>query len=243
MISRVILLLCAGSLLTQAQTNYTWRLAWQSPPSGGATLLGLAYDYARSQAVLVDSVGGTWTWNSDSSTWTRQYPDHNPPNRSAIPMTWDGNLNGVLLFGGNSGGAQNDTWLWDGSDWTLLEPATKPPVRYGAGLVWDSVHNRVVLFGGHTGATTDVIYNDVWTWDGTDWAKVPADTSNGTPPGRYNFAMAYDPIAQAVVIYGGNHGTPATSNDTWLLSSSDGVNYGWSNPLGLTPSADFAPVA
>ena len=87
----IIALLCAGSALTHAQTNYTWRLAWQSPPSGGATLLGLAYDYAHNQAVLVDTVGGTWIWSSDSSTWSRRYPAHNPPNRN---MEMERQLNG-----------------------------------------------------------------------------------------------------------------------------------------------------
>jgi hypothetical protein len=110
-------------------------------------------------------------------------------------------------------------------------------------MAWDSVHNQVILFGGHTGATTDVIYHDVWVWDGNNWSELNPDTTNGEPPGRYNFAMAYDPTNQALVVYGGNRGTPATSNDTWLLTTSDGVNYSWSNPLGLTPSADFAPVA
>lgn len=239
-----VLLLAAGSTVVSAQTSYTWNLVWQSPPSGGSTLLGLAYDQARNQAVLVDNVGGTWTWDSATRIWIRPYPAHNPSNRSAIPLAWDGNLNGVLMFGGNAGGAKNDTWLWNGSDWTLVAPATtSPPARYGAGMVWDSVHNQVVLFGGHTGASADVIYNDVWVWNGSDWSQAAPDTSKGAPAGRYNFAMAYDPVNQAVVIYGGNQGTPATSNDTWLLTTGDGVNYQWSNPLGLNPTADYAPVA
>ena len=127
----VAVLLCLGAAVSPAQSTYTWNLAWQSPPSGGSTLLGLAYDQARNQAVLVDNLGGTWTWNSATSNWTHHYPAHNPSNRSAIPMAWDGNLNGVLLFGGNAGGAQNDTWLWDGSDWTLLAPA-----HQASGAIW-----------------------------------------------------------------------------------------------------------
>lgn len=234
-------LLVLGCTPAFAQTAYTWNLKWEAPPSGGSTLFGLAYDQVRNQAVLVDNAGGTWTWSSATLTWTRHYPAHNPSNRSAAPMAWDGNLNGVLLFGGSSGGAQNDTWLWDGSDWSLLAPASNPPIRYGANMVWDSVRNRIVLFGGQTGASPNVIYNDTWIWDGNTWTQLwPA---GGPPAGRYNFAMAYDPVNQAVVIYGGNRGTPSTANDTWLLTTLDGVNYSWSNPLGTAPSDDYAPVA
>jgi hypothetical protein len=234
--------LISGCTLCLAQTPYTWNLMWQAPPSGGSTLFSLAYDPIRNQAVLLDNAGGTWTWNSATRNWTLQYPAHNPSNRSASPMAWDGNLNGVLLFGGNAGGAQNDTWLWDGSDWTLLPAANSPPMRYGGNMVWDSVHKQVVLFGGQTGATPNVVYNDTWVWNGNNWRQLAPGGPAGIPPARYNFGMAYDPVNQAVVIYGGNQGTPSTSNDTWLLTTPDGVNYTWSNPLGLAPTDDYAPV-
>jgi hypothetical protein len=226
-----------------AQPSYTWKLAWQAPPSGGNTLFGLAYDLVRNQAVLLDNAGGTWTWTSAARMWTRQYPAHNPSNRSAGAMSWDGNRNGVLLFGGNSGGPQNDTWLWDGADWNLLPAAAPPPARHGAHMVWDSVQKHVVLFGGQTGTTPNTVYGDTWIWDGAGWTQISPAGSAGLPAGRYNFAMEYDPVNQAVVIYGGNQGTPSTCNDTWLLTTSDGVAYAWSNPLGPSPTSDYAPIA
>jgi hypothetical protein len=98
-----------------------------------------------------------------------------------------------------------------------------------------------VLFGGQTGGTDSTIYNDTWAWDGNDWKQL--FPSGEPPPARYNFAMSFDPVARAVVLFGGNRGTPATCNDTWMLTSPDGVEHAWSNPLGAAPSDDFAPIA
>jgi hypothetical protein len=76
----------------------------------------------------------------------------------------------VVLFGGMTGPAVNETWTWDGKDWTQLAPKTAPDPRQSVGLA--TLGNRLVLFGGWDGAAT--YYDDTWFFDGTEWS--PAST-------------------------------------------------------------------
>jgi uncharacterized protein (TIGR03437 family) len=152
-------------------------------------------------------------------------------------MAWDGNSQGILLFGGNVGGniSTGETWLWNGTDWSLLAPANAPPARYGGEMVWDSSKKKVVLFGGHTGGTPDVLFNDTWLWDGTNWTMA---TTAASPSQRYNAGMTFDAAHSQTVLFGGNPGgtaagTGATNAETWTF---DGTNWTQQSPA-TSPTA------
>jgi hypothetical protein len=76
-------------------------------------------------------------------------------------------------------------------------------------MVYDAAHQRAVLFGGR--GTTGLL-DDTWTWDGAQWAKQQPVQS---PPKRSHHAMAYDPIRERVVLFGGVTGTATLGADTW----------------------------
>lgn len=230
-------LIVFGSTLAMAQS--TWNLKFTSPPPN-TSLQSMGYDQVHNQVVLLDAKGNTWTWPGAGaqSEWTEMYPTASPAARTAGSMAWDGVNNKLLLFGGNNGGGTNDTWEWNGTTWTLMAPANSPLPRYGAGMAWDPVHNKVILFGGHTGATPDIIYNDVWAWNGTNWTQLVANGTAGSPVPRYNFAMVFDGSGPScgscrnnIVMFGGNPGgtnSPGPPivigtilNDTWIF---DGVS-------------------
>jgi hypothetical protein len=59
---------------------------------------------------------------------------------------------------------------------------------------YDPVRKRVVFFGGG-------VLNDTWTFDGTDWKRQPQ--IEPLPEGRALSAMAYDPIRQTCILWGG----------------------------------------
>src|SRR5204863_9911055 len=88
---------------------------------------------------------------------------------------FDPDLQGVVLFGGGSGGVdQNTTWLWDqvAATWTRLSTAQSPPAREGAGMTYDAALQHVILFGGQDNNGS---FNDTWELN-------PTATPTPTPP-------------------------------------------------------------
>lgn len=81
----------------------------------------------------------------------------------------------------------------------------------------DSQTNRVVLFGG----SNTVNYSDTWEWDGANWhARNPLHV----PAARSSHAMAYDPVRQRVVLFGGvlrDDNSPIYFDDTWEWDGQD----------------------
>jgi hypothetical protein len=114
------------------------------------------------------------TWTYDGTTWTLQSPAVQPLLVYAASAAFDPGLQGVVLFGGGSGGVdQNTTWLWDqvGATWTSLTTAQSPPAREGAGMTYDEALHRVILFGGQD---NNGYFNDIWE-------LVPTATPTPTP--------------------------------------------------------------
>jgi hypothetical protein len=92
-----------------------------------------------------------------------------------------------------------------------------------------------VLFGGTDGTAR---LNDIWEWDGTDWAQITPTQPNGFaygPAARDGFVMQYDPRAERVVVIGGETDTGCV-DDVW---SWDGAGWTRHFPSGTStlPSA------
>ena len=70
----------------------------------------------------------------------------------------------------------------------------------------------VVVFGGFAG--NDI--NQTWSWTGTNWVQLHPKKA---PSIREGMGMAYDPITDQVVLFGGELGTVKTLfGDTWAFS-------------------------
>ena len=83
-----------------------------------------------------------------------------PPWVYAGSAVFDRNLNAVILFGGGSGGVdQNTTWAWLGSNWKQLITTQSPLSREGAGIAYDAALSHAILFGGQDGS---LLLNDTW---------------------------------------------------------------------------------
>lgn len=79
-------------------------------------------------------------------------------------------------------------------------------------MSYDSVRQRVVMFGGYDDTS---LLNDTWEYDGTNWTRVTTTTA---PAARVGAALAYDPVRQVTVLFGGAFSTtgfPPGSADTW----------------------------
>src|SRR5262249_17843231 len=100
------------------------------------------------------------TWIYDGVTWTLRSLLTQPTWVYGASASFDPNLNSIVLFGGGSGGVDQDTtWRWLGSNWAQLFPTQSPPAREGAGIAYDPAIGHVIIFGGLDGNT---LLNDTW---------------------------------------------------------------------------------
>jgi cysteine-rich repeat protein len=106
----------------------------------------------------------------------------------------------------------SSTCLKETGRWTRIDNGP-PARRRNAAIAYDSLRERVVLFGGVAGG--NLLYNDTWEWDGTQWTRIETPAS---PAARQGAAMAFDPNRQRIVLFGGL-GT-STLADTWEYSGS-----------------------
>ena len=163
-------------------------------------------------------------WNGTS--YTSISGGSRPSRRIAQAAAYDSTSGEILMFGGRDGLSsavlRGDTWSF-GTAWSELSPSRSPSPRSGHQMVQDTVRGTIVLFGGQE--DDNVLLNDVWEWDGSDWTNV-------TPPGpgptaRYEHAMSFDSRFNEVVVFGGRQ--PTATDETWLL--------GW--PTSSTPAQQF----
>jgi hypothetical protein len=160
----------------------------------------------------------TWLADPSSMLWA-QAQDIGPSPRTGHSVTFDGDRNKLVLFGGRSGATFfDDTWEWDGKLWTQVAD-TGPSGRSYHGSAFDPITRRVIVFGGSrpdaNAPNGDLYFDDTWSWDGTGWVQVE-DTG---PSARRAIAMAADFSRRRVVLFSGGQVTPQLRNDgtddTW----------------------------
>jgi hypothetical protein len=92
----------------------------------------------------------------------------------------------VALAGGR-------TWIWT-RVWTRAHPAMTPPAVSGAATAYDATTGQIVVFGGSgTSSHTTGLFDQTWTWDGSNWTQrggsagpsvvIPVPSPVSVPPG------------------------------------------------------------
>lgn len=126
----------------------------------------------------------------------------------------------LVLFGGLSGFSvaplaaafEPGTWAWDGDTFVELSPAQSPPLRF-AGSLAPSPGGGLVLFGG---VGPDYLRRaDTWRFTsdaGPAWVPGPAAPA---PPPRAAASLAYDPVRDRTVLFGGFGLNEMARDDTW----------------------------
>jgi hypothetical protein len=131
---------------------------------------------------------------------------------------------------GQTHGSLGDTWSWDGKTWQRVS-ASGPAPRYLASLAYDAVHHQFVLFGGQTSKGSS---DETWLWDGRAWRMAnPAHK----PAPRREAGMAWDPLTNTVLMYGGlviDQFEGHEVGETWSWNGTD-----WSE-IGVGPGAPGA---
>ena len=155
-------------------------------------------------------------------------------------MAYDMVRQQIVLFGGNNSDApqkRNDTWVWDGTRWLQKSPANKPSQRLLAAMAFDPARGNIVLFGGFDPADPNGgELGDTWIWNGSDWVHQTPSTS---PPPRYGAGLAFDPVTQRILLFGG-YGDAGELNDTW---SWNGTTWNELHPATAPSSRTYVAMS
>ncbi|MBN2113181.1 MAG: hypothetical protein JW785_03535 [Acidimicrobiia bacterium] len=150
-----------------------------------------------------------WRYDPETGEWWEIRATGGPVPRAGAAVAYDSGSGLVVLFGGAVGSCSyprctedlDDTWVYDPAarTWEERSPAVSPPARHAHAMAYDAQSDRVVLFGGDTGSSW---LGDTWAYDAdTDtWVEI---TTEEAPWPVAQQAMAYDPSADRVVLWGG----------------------------------------
>lgn len=194
-----------------------------------------------------DGGGGDTTPDAGFSTMDR------PGKRSDIAAAYDPTSRSLVVFGGDNGPIVNqtpsaaylgDTWVLSVADgWTEITGGDSPSDRGRYAVGYDPNNRIGYFFGGRwrqAGTTGNyTLYNDLWAFDFATMSWSLAHDGSGTAPTpRYFSASAFDPGADALVMWGGDVNPSAlgitVSNEVWAYS---GGNWTQRTVTGSPPSA------
>jgi hypothetical protein len=186
---------------------------------------------------------GDELWALRGQRWLRETRHTTPVARRYPAMAYDPSRNRTVMFGGAGGpfgDSLADTWELDDADWVERSPAHAPDHRLQHVMTYHAGRQRVVLYGGYSDEPSfRTLYGDLWEWTGTDWS--PPQQGFG-PPGRAAAALAYDPVRDKLVLFGGKTPTSGVDwtpmNDTWEW---DGTRWREQSPATV-PSARASHV-
>jgi len=232
--------------------------------------------YSSSRGHLDD----LWEW--DGSAWTERCSSSvapveacdttKPVARYRHTMAYDNGpaRDRVVLFGGYSDdyGYLYDTWTWNAATgaWTQANDgsgaaycddymngaATSPAPRVDATMTFDASQNLVILYGGYC---EGYVLDDIWSWNGTAWARITPTTTNAPctaarPEKRFGHTLAYDSGRSRHVLYGGMglnasdqpvYYPTAANGFTWEMQYTGG-QWQWFCTTPADPNADGNPA-
>ena len=204
----------------------------------------MEFDHGLGQVVLFGGADdqtnahtGTWTW--DGQQWER-IERGEPETRFHSMSASDPAHQNIFLFGGFSSGLEmfDEFWAWDGTTWELLD-LPGPAARSHARMAFDSTNVQLVLFGGSTSSRIPLeLQNDTWVLTDGAWGQAIGPA----PSPRGGHVMAYDPLQESVILYGGFDSEDQELADTWewregLWTCVDGCEPG----LGILVPPSFGP--
>lgn len=188
----------------------------------------LAYDGRLGEVVLAGSNDvrpelDTWSWNG--VRWQARDLGEQPRDRQDS-TAFRSPLGDLCLYEGTRQPVA--TQRWDGRQW-LPVPGLQPPARYRAAVATGPSHT--FLYGGVS--DVGVVRNDLWRFDGAVWQALPPG-----PGGRYGAQLAFDPLRNELLLFGGNPGG-SLSDETWVF---DGGTWQPRSPAVRPPVRAFASM-
>lgn len=191
----------------------------------------MVYDSARERTVMFGGLvspafsSETWVWDERGWETVPVSPTARPQARDAHGMAYDSARDRVVLFGGNTGTARDDTWEFDGRAWSQVGVAGPSP-RSAHSMAYDANRGVVVLFGGQRSDGSPS--GETWEYNGTGWEL---RTDSGPQP-RYSHEMVFDSARGVCVMFGGTNDGGARFNGTWEWDGTEWSLRSQSGPPG-----------
>lgn len=194
-----------------------------------------------------------FTWLYSNGTWTNitaQVGVAPPPSDSGLAyMVYDAAEQEYVLlsipavYNGSALFYQGAplTWVFSNDAWTniTLSAGTPPVGSLGGAMAYDAADDSVVEFGGfNASGAAENFSNSTWIFADGTWSSDGGGP--GSPPSRYDAALAYDPVLGGLVLYSGYRQGPGASSalgDTWLWATS-----GWQNLTSEIGGSDGDPL-
>jgi len=211
-------------------TTQTWSQVVTATNPGIHHSLSLAYDPQENTVVLFAGFDGdgmvtddTWEFNCSSREWTELVPSTSPLARYGCVTVYDESINLIVLTAGNtaSQGHMDDTWVYNATanTWTELTPIGTPDNLKWPMMTYDSVNEKCILFGGQIG---DNSVDHTWVYDGqlNTWTRQYPDDA---PDGMINTGLAFDPVNNVTILFGGYVMEDGLRDVTWTYSYEDNV--------------------
>ncbi len=198
----------------------TWSPASAKQPISASNRTPAAFDPRRSTTVVLDTANGTFEWTG------RGWVFRGPPTvnaRDGVMLVNHPACGVTLSFGGGApttmGTKSNDLYRFPDpitkAQWTPIAPSAPPSPRTRVAMTYDPVRNVVVLFGGYSGSAP---VDDTWelsTADCMTWTWTRRTPSGPVPAPRFDAQLAFDPVRQVSVLFGGQSATSMNLGDTW----------------------------
>jgi hypothetical protein len=197
----------------------------------------LAFDLLNDRTLMFGGNGTNEFWALSGNTWTQLTPAIRPSARSRANIAPNPITGELLLYGGDTSGAQfasDETWLWDGANWQQQTPANTPGGLARHGMAYDLARGVDVLFGGRRNSWIPNVHSDAtWEFANGNWTQVIVTQP---PPALVDMGMSYHPILHQVMLFGGQRGgtSQTASDETWIY---DGSSWTQINVTGVRPAA------
>ena len=198
---------------------------------------GMVYDAKHDRTVLFGGwngtvfLGDTWTYDLDTNIWNQEHPPVAPSARGNFVLAYDSADGVVVLFGGYDRTYLCETWTYDTGTghWTQRHPAHAPSGLSDYAMAYDSKNGNVILFGGYN---RGYFFNDTWAYNLSvdEWTRL---TPSPAPSPRGGVSMAYDAVADRMVLFGKYDFSYA--QETWTFDS--GANRWTEQDPAASPSA------
>jgi hypothetical protein len=248
------IILYGGDVVTDTWSfdceTQTWSQVVTATNPGVHHSLALAYDPQENVVILFGGFDGdgmvtddVWEFDCDTREWTELFPITTPLARYGLVMVYDESIDQIVMTAGNtaSQGHQDDTWTYNTSanTWTELTPVGTPDELKWPTMTYDSVNQKCILFGGQIG---DNGVNRTWIYDAllNTWTRHYPDDA---PVGRINTGLAFDPVNNVTILFGGYVMDDGLRDDTWTYSyvSNDWTDMEGGSEPTTTPTVPNGP--